>query len=83
MRSLGDLLKSHRIPGVRLSEIRAICAKVAADLTKYPVTSKQVRVKEGVVYFSVPSVVKSELLLREIDFKTLLTAAGITVTGIK
>lgn len=83
MRLLADLLKSRTIPGVRLSEIRGTCAKVAGDLTSYAVTTKQVRYKEGVVFFSVPSVIKTELLLREADFKTLMGALGIKVAGVK
>jgi hypothetical protein len=83
MRSLGDLLKSHRVPGVRQAEIRTTCAKLAEALTGYPVKPKQVRYKEGTLFFSVPSVVKSELALREEEIKKTLAAAGISVSAVK
>ncbi len=76
-------LSFHKIPGVRLSEIRTTCASVAKDFTSYAVTPKQVRYKEGTVFFSVPSVIKTELLLREADFKTTMKALGIEVAGVK
>jgi hypothetical protein len=83
MRSLRELLTSHRIPGIRLAEVRGTCAAVAAGLTSYAVTAKQVRYKDGTVFFTVPSVVKTELLLRENDFKLTLGALGISVLAVK
>jgi len=83
MRSLGELLKSHRIPGVRLAEVRSTCAKVAEGLTSCAITAKQVQYKNQTLFFRVPSVVKTELLLREEDLKAALQALGIKVVGVK
>ncbi|MFZ1988058.1 MAG: hypothetical protein WAV21_03460 [Minisyncoccia bacterium] len=82
MRSIADVLKSHPVPGIRLSEIRLVCAKTAEALTRHKVAAGKVTYKDGVVSFSVPPVVKTELFLREHDFKALLASQGITVTKI-
>lgn len=83
MRSLGDLLKTHRVPGVRQAEIRTVCARVASGLTKVPITAKQVKVKDGTAFFSVPSVVKAELHLHVTELKKTLAAAGIEITSVR
>ncbi len=83
MRSLSELLKNHRVPGVRLNEVRTTCAKVATQLISFEVEPKKVKVKEGVVYFSVPSVIKSELHLREEEFKNLMKNLGVDVVAVR
>lgn len=82
MDSIADLLKNHRVPGVRDSEVRRTCAAAAQSLLKHPITARQVKFKEGRLSFTVPSILRSELKLKEKALKELLLAAGITVTSI-
>jgi len=42
-----------------------------------------VKYKEGTVFFSVPSVIKTELLLRETEVISTLGALGIKVASVK
>jgi hypothetical protein len=83
MHLIADLLRNHKIPGVKLSEARHTAASAAGALIKHPIQVKDVRYKGTTVFFSIPSVLKSELLMREADFKQMLALAGITVESVK
>lgn len=83
MRALSDLIRSHRIPGIRLSEMRATCAAAASGLVGHPIQAKEVTLKEGVLTFKVPSVIKSELMLRSTTLIEILGRAGISIKGIR
>ncbi len=83
MFSIGDLLKNHKIPGTELSEMRAVTAAVASALVKYKIAPKNVKFKNGTVFFSIPSVLKTELMLREADLKRMLKDQGISIESIK
>lgn len=83
MKSLADLLKSHPIPGIRLSQMRQTCAATASVFAKHPIDAKNVRYKEGVLFLSIPSVLKAELMLRANDVKKALASAGIECSEIR
>jgi hypothetical protein len=83
MKSLADLLKNHPVPGIRLSEARRTCAAAASVFAKHPIDAKNVRLKGGVLFLSVPSVLKTELILRAQDLKKALAAAGVECTEIR
>ena len=83
MKSLSDLLKTHRIPGVKEAEVRRACAEALTRVLGVPVTSKQVQYREGCVSLSVPPVMKSALLLKFEEAKTLLGREGITLREIR
>lgn len=83
MQSLADLLKLHRVPGVKESEERRVCAGAIEALLKHPVQASQVRYKAGVLSLSVPSVLRSEIILHEGKLRELLGAAGLSLTAIR
>lgn len=82
MKAIAELLKNHRIPGVQDAEMRRLCASCIESLLKFPVKASQVRYKEGTLSLRVPSVLKSELKLRQEELKTLLAAAGVTLVAL-
>ena len=65
MISLSSLLLNYKIPGVRESEIRKICAEEVFLLTGWPLKATQVRYKNEKLTLSVPPVLKSAILLRQ------------------
>ena len=83
MKSIADVLQNHPVPGIRLSETRRTCAAAASTLAKYRIDPKKVQYKGTTLFFSVPSVVKTELIVRAEDLKKILAAAGIVCTAIK
>lgn len=82
MQAISELLKNHKIPGVKDAEMRRLCASCAEAVLRYPVKASQVKFKEGTLSFRVPSVVKSELKLRQAELKELLAAAGVTLVAL-
>ena len=83
MKSLSDLLKSHKIPGVKEAEIRRACAAGITKALGIPVTVKQVRFNDGVLTLKVPPVVKSALTLRFEEAKREIEREGVTITKIQ
>ena len=83
MKSLSDLLKTHRIPGVKEAEIRRACAEALSNVLGTPITPKQVRYSDGVISLVVPPVVKSALSLRMEEAKQTLLREGITLKEIR
>lgn len=83
MKSLAELLKSHPVPGIRLSEARRTCAAAASAFAKCPIDAKNVRLKNGVLFITAPSVIKAELILRAADLQKTLAAAGVECNEIR
>ncbi len=83
MRAIGDILKDKKIPGTELSEMRRVAAGAASAFLKHTVLPKQVSFKNGTLFFSIPSVLKAELMLRQEDMKKVLADAGLSVKAIR
>ncbi len=83
MRSLKDLLSLRKIPGAELSEIRHQCAQIATELLQTPVQPTQVTYHDGEVLFSVPPLLKTELVIRHEELVARLTKAGIKVSSVR
>ncbi|HYE22913.1 MAG TPA: hypothetical protein VEA92_00480 [Candidatus Paceibacterota bacterium] len=83
MKSLSELLKTHRIPGVKEAEVRRACAEALTRVLGVPITSKQVRYTDGAISLAVPPVMKSALVIKFEEAKTLLEREGITLREIR
>ena len=82
MRSLSDLLLKYKIPGVRASEIRRICAEEVFALTGCTLTPLQVQYKNENLRLSVPPVLKSALLLKQNELLQRIKARDIEIRSI-
>ena len=65
MQALSALLLNYKIPGVRESEIRKICAEEVFAMTGCALKSTQVSYKNEKLRINVPPVLKSAILLRQ------------------
>ena len=83
MKSLGDLLKLRKIPGVREAEVRQICAAALSRVSGVMVQPKQVRYNDGAVFLSVAPVLKSALVMKFEETQHLLSQEGITLREIR
>lgn len=83
MKSISELLKTHRIPGVKEAEIRRACAEALSRVLGVPIHAKQVRYTDGAISLSVPPVMKSALVIKFEEAKTLLGREGITLREIR
>jgi hypothetical protein len=83
MRSLSDLLLKYKIPGVRESEIRRICAEEVLALTGCPLVSSQITYRNEHLRLSVPPVLKSALLLRQRELLERIQARDVLIQTIK
>jgi len=83
MKSLSDLLKSHKVPGIREAEVRRACAEVLTRVLGVTVLPKQVRYTDGTLYLTVQPLLKSALTLKFDEAKEMLQREGITVTAIR
>ncbi len=83
MRSLSDLLLKYKIPGVKESEIRRICAEEVLNLTGCALRPNQVSYKNEHLRLSVPPVLKSALLLRQNELLQRIQARDILIQTIK
>ena len=83
MKALKDLLLTHRIPGIRLSETRQVCATELSKLLGISVKPSDVEYADGVLTLSLPPVVKSALILRAEEIKKTLSAVGVSVSQIR
>ena len=83
MRSLSDLLLKYKIPGVRASEIRRICAEEVLALTGCALTPLQVQYKNENLRLSVPPVLKSALLLQQNELLQRIKARDVEIHSIK
>ena len=80
MKSFKDLLLNHKIPGVRLSEIRHICAETTSNMLGVQIKPSQVDYHEGEVSFKVAPVIKSEILLRQEELRAAMVSQGVKVS---
>jgi hypothetical protein len=83
MFSIADLLKGKSIPGLKASEERRICADTASALLSLKLSPKQFKYESSVVTLAVPPIVKAELMLRQGEYQSLLSAQGISVTALR
>ena len=65
MQALSALLLNYKIPGVRESEIRKICAEEVFNMTGCALKPTQVSYKNEKLRINVPPVLKSAILLRQ------------------
>ncbi len=82
MQALSELLLKYKIPGVRNSEIRRICAEEVLALTGFQLTAKQIQYKNEHLLFSVPPVLKSALLLHKTELLSRIKARSVAVQSI-
>ncbi len=83
MRSLSDLLLKYKIPGVRSSEIRRICAEEVFALTGCKLLPAQVEYKNENLRISVPPVLKSALLMRKAELMNRIKARDVEIHSFK
>jgi hypothetical protein len=83
MRSLSDLLLKYKIPGVRESEIRRICAEEVYALTGCTLVSSQIKYRNEHLRLSVPPILKSALLLRQSELLSRIQARDVLLQTIK
>jgi len=83
MFSLAELLKDRKVPGLKASDERRICADTAAALLKIPCSPKQFKYSESELIVSVSPLVKTELLLRRVEYEALLLAQGVRITVLR
>ena len=83
MNSLSDLLLKYKIPGVRSSQIRKICAEEVLALTGCELQPSQVQYKNENLTLSVPPVLKSALLLRQNELMSRIKARDVLIQTIK
>ena len=83
MKSLKDFLKNKHIPGVELSDIRYQCSLVASEIVGVKIKPTQVDYYEGVVSFSIPSILKTEIVLQQKKFITKMKGCGVTVQTVR
>ena len=83
MKSLSDLLLKYKIPGVRTSEIRRICAEEVYALTGCKLTPSQVEYKNENLRISVPPVLKSALLMRKTELMDRIKARDVELHSFK
>jgi hypothetical protein len=82
MQVLSELLLKYKIPGVRDSEIRRICAEEVFALTGYKLTTKQIHYKNEHLRFSVSPVLKSALLLNQKELLSKIQAKDVKIQSI-
>lgn len=83
MKTIAELLKNHPIPGIREAEVRRTCALALAKVLSIEVAPKHIHLKDGVLTVSLPPIVRSAVLVRAENVKTLLSEEGITVSTIR
>ncbi len=83
MKSLKDILNKHKIPGSELSETRHQCASIASQITHIKIKPSQVDFNDGCVSFSVPTIIKTEILVHQKKFIKALSLSGIKVSSIR
>ena len=83
MHSLSDLLLKYKIPGVRASQIRRICAEEVFALTGCELQPSQLQYKNERLTLSVPPVLKSALLLRQNELMKRIQARDVLIQIIK
>lgn len=82
-RSISDLLRTHRIPGLRRSQERHDAAEVVSRVLGIPLTAKQVTLDDGLLTLKVPPVAKALVRLRETDLKAALKERGLQVVSFR
>lgn len=83
MKSIADVIASHPVPGIREAAIRELCAEALAELLGVAVPARKIRFEAGVLSLSLPPVVKTSVLLKEEDLRSMLSVRGLTLTEIR
>lgn len=83
MKSLRDLLLTHKVPGVAEAETRRICASVLSNITSIAILPKQIKYQDGILSLAVPPIVKSALLIKFEMAKEALAHENITIREIR
>jgi len=83
MKSLGDLLKFHKVPGVEEAEVRKVIAAALTRVLGVPVSVKHIRYSDGVASLQIPPVLKSALVIKFSEVQALLEGEGITLREIR
>jgi hypothetical protein len=82
METISNLLLNYKIPGVQEAEKRRICREEIKNLTGYELTSKQLKYKNEKLFLTVPSVLKSSLLLKQNELTMRLATHGVVIQKI-
>jgi hypothetical protein len=82
METIGNLLLKYHIPGVQDAEKRRICVEDIQQITGYPLVSKQIKYKNEKLFLTVPSVLKSAVLLKQHELTASLAARGVVLQKI-
>jgi hypothetical protein len=83
MKSLSDLLKSHKVPGIKEAEIRRTCAAALTRVSGVAILPKHVRYEDGSLYLKVAPILKSALVIKFSEAQVLLAQEGVTVREIR
>ncbi len=83
MKSLKDLLVEHNIPGSELSNIRHQCASIASRIVHFDIKPEQIDYNDGIVSFSIPPLLKTEILIHQKDFIAQLKSLGTNVSAMR
>jgi hypothetical protein len=83
MKTLGDLLLKYKIPGVRDSEIRKICAEEVLALTGWQLAPQQVKYKHEQLTLHVAPVLKSNLLMRQGELLERIRAREVAIHSVR
>ena len=83
MKSLSDLLKNHKVPGIKEAEVRRACAAILSRVSGVPIQPKQVRYNDGSLYLKVPPILKSALVIKFAEAQVLLAEEGVTIREIR
>ncbi len=83
MKSLKNLLDKHNIPGSELSNIRHQCASIASYFVHIDIKPEQIDYNDGVVSFSIPPLLKTEILIHQKEFIAQLKSLGTNVSTVR
>ncbi len=83
MRLLKDLLLNHPIPGIRLSETRHICAKIASKILGVTIKPSQVDYHNQCVSYKIIPLLKTELLLHQEELIEKIKAENVLVSSVQ
>lgn len=83
MKSISDLLKFHKVPGIKEAERRRLCAQVLSEVLGVAILPKQVRYTDGSLSLQVAPVIKSALTLKFEEVRATLAVEGVTITEIR
>jgi hypothetical protein len=83
MDSLSNLLLNYKIPGVRIAQIRHICAQELTKLLGCPISASKIQYKQETLFIQVPPILKSALHIKKDALIERLSAHDIKVVNVR